>query len=179
MAGTTSKPVETVNLNDRRLIDDCLDGHPEAFGVLVGRYQDRLYNTVCHLTGCAEDARDVVQDTFVKAYQALGSFQGSASFYTWVYRIAVNQAISLKRRDRGVLSIDARREMHGEDPPYDPERTLPSRPLEQAERQRQVREALARHKQAGKLQPRRQRLRLPDLGPTLPLTSPTAPRRSS
>lgn len=144
MAGATSKPIETVNLNDRRLIDECLDGHPEAFGALVRRYEDRLYGTVAHLIGSREDARDIVQETFVKAYQALGTFAGNASFYTWVYRIAVNHAISQKRRQRTVLSIDARRDLHGDDPADDPERTQPSRPLEQAERQRQVQDALAR-----------------------------------
>ena len=68
-----------------------------AFGQLVRRYQDRLYNTVYRLVDNAEDAQDVVQEAFLNAYQSLDSFKGDSLFFTWLYRIAVNTAISLKR----------------------------------------------------------------------------------
>src|SRR3954451_10722082 len=82
------------------LIDACRAGKTEAYGDLVRRYQDRLYPTALRLTGCAEDAQDLLQETFLRAYQKLGRFHGESSFYTWVYRIAVNLALSGRRRRR-------------------------------------------------------------------------------
>ena len=69
-----------MNADDCRLIADCLDGRPAAFGELVRRYQDRLYNTAFRLVGNAEDAQDVVQDAFLHAYQALEGFKGDSQF---------------------------------------------------------------------------------------------------
>ena len=86
--------------DDQCLIDACRAGETEAFGALVRRYQDRLYPTVLRLTGCAADADDVLQDAFLRAYEKLAGFHGESSFYTWVYRIAVNLALSDRRRRR-------------------------------------------------------------------------------
>ena len=86
--------------DDQSLIDACRGGKTEAYGVLVSRYQDRLYPTVLRLAGSPEDAQDLLQDTFLRAYQKLGHFHGESSFYTWVYRIAVNLALSGRRRRR-------------------------------------------------------------------------------
>ena len=98
-----------MNADDQRLIAKCLDGDSVAFGELVRRYQDRLYNTVYRLVDNAEDAADVVQDAFLNAYQSLDGFKGDSLFFTWLYRIAVNTAISHKRKQRVLLSIDAGR----------------------------------------------------------------------
>src|ERR1700738_3773528 len=95
----------TVSADDPRLIAESLKGESAAFGELVRRYQDRLYNTVHRLVDNAEDAQDVVQDAFLNAYQSLGTFKGDSQFFTWLYRIAVNTAISLKRKQRVVYSI--------------------------------------------------------------------------
>ncbi|MFO0892781.1 MAG: sigma-70 family RNA polymerase sigma factor [Isosphaeraceae bacterium] len=92
-----SKAVTTGAPDDDSLVSACRSGHTEAFGVLVRRYQDRLYPTIHHLLGSAEDAQDVVQDAFVRAFQKLDQFQGESSFYTWIYRIAVNLALSGRR----------------------------------------------------------------------------------
>ncbi len=83
--------------DDRGLIAACRAGHTEAFGLLVRRYQDRLYPSMVRLLGSREDAQDVVQDAFIKAFQKLDQFQGESSFYTWIYRIAINLALSGKR----------------------------------------------------------------------------------
>jgi len=72
----------------------------------VRRYQDRLYNSIYRVLDNAEDAADVVQDAFLNAYQSLNSFKGDAEFFTWLYRIAFNSAISLKRKRRAVLRLD-------------------------------------------------------------------------
>jgi RNA polymerase sigma-70 factor (ECF subfamily) len=87
-------------LNDHGLVAACRAGQTEAFGVLVGRYQDRLFPTLVRMLGSREDAQDLVQDAFVKAFQKLDQFQGDSSFYTWIYRIAVNLALSDRRSRR-------------------------------------------------------------------------------
>src|SRR5712691_5272473 len=81
---------------DPKLIQECIKGRPEAFAILVRKYQDRLYNVLYRMVGNAEDARDLAQDAFVQAFRSLDRFQGNAAFYTWLYRIAVNAAISVK-----------------------------------------------------------------------------------
>src|SRR5881628_11926 len=97
-------------LDDQCLIAACRAGKTEAFGVLVNRYQDRLYPTIFRLTGCAEDALDLLQETFLRAYEKLERFHGESSFYTWVYRIAINLALSDRRKRRhdasAGLSVD-------------------------------------------------------------------------
>ncbi len=79
-----------------------------AYDTLVGRYQERIYATVYHMTANHEDANDLAQESFIKAYQALASFKGGSSFYTWLYRIAVNKTINFlkQRRHRGHLSLN-------------------------------------------------------------------------
>ena len=86
--------------DENSLIAACRAGRTEAFGVLVQRYQDRLYPTMLRLTGSADDALDLLQDAFLRAFEKLDRFQGESSFYTWVYRIAVNLALSGRRRRR-------------------------------------------------------------------------------
>jgi RNA polymerase sigma-70 factor (ECF subfamily) len=134
-----------VSLDDHRLIADCLKGDAAAFGVLVRRHQERLYNTVFRLVGNAEDAQDVVQEAFLSAYQSLEGFKGDALFFTWLYRIAVNTAISLKRKQRVLLRIDGGRSGEGGVDPLDPsELSRPGHALEQAEQETRVRRALSR-----------------------------------
>ena len=96
--------------DDDRLIDEALAGHSEAFGQLVLIYQDRLFNTIFHVTGNAEDARDIVQEALVQAYVKLDAFRHHSAFYTWLYRIAFNVAMTHRRRKRPTMSIDQMRE---------------------------------------------------------------------
>ncbi len=93
-------------VDERVLIEACRAGSVEAFGVLVGRCQDRLYPTILRLTGSPEDALDVMQDAFLRAFEKFDSFQGDCRLGTWLYRIAVNLAISRKRRRREFLRLD-------------------------------------------------------------------------
>jgi RNA polymerase sigma-70 factor (ECF subfamily) len=124
-------------LDDQCLIAACRSGKTEAFGVLVSRYQDRLYPTVFRLTGCAEDAHDLLQEAFLRAYEKLGRFHGESSFYTWIYRIAVNLALS-DRRKRRHESIAA---LLG-DVPDDRIEGNPAATLERTERDERIQEAL-------------------------------------
>jgi RNA polymerase sigma-70 factor (ECF subfamily) len=134
-----------VSADDHRLIAECLRGDTAAFGELVRRYQDRLYNTVFRLVDNAEDAQDVVQDAFLNAYQALDHFKGDSLFFTWLYRIAVNTAISLKRKHRVAISMDVSRETGAALEPVDHSvGSQPGHALEQAEQERRIQIALNR-----------------------------------
>ncbi len=134
-----------MNVDDHRLISSCLEGDTAAFGVLVTRYQDRLYNTVYRLVANAEDARDVVQETFLSAYQSLAAFKGDSLFFTWLYRIAINNAISMKRKQRAVLRLTSGLETGAVAEPADrSEATQPGRAMEMAEDERRVHRALNR-----------------------------------
>ncbi|HEY2827051.1 MAG TPA: sigma-70 family RNA polymerase sigma factor [Pirellulales bacterium] len=127
--------------DDLALINETLLGNSSAFGRLVTRYQDRLYNTLVHVTGSAEEGRDVCQDAFVQAFVKLSSFQRTSAFYTWLYRIALNMAASRRRRKRPTVSVDEHRELTGYEPPS--RDGQPSEPLERQERAARVQEALS------------------------------------
>lgn len=91
---------------DEELIRKTLAGVPAAFGELVRKYQDRLYNTMLHVVGDADETLDVVQEAFVQAFINLPSFQGNSAFYTWLYRIAFNVAATHHRRRKSAQSLD-------------------------------------------------------------------------
>ena len=90
------------------LVDRARGGDLRAYDELVKRYQERIYATVYHMTSNHEDANDLAQESFVKAYQALKSFKGGSSFYTWLYRIAVNKTINFlkQRKNRQHMSLN-------------------------------------------------------------------------
>jgi RNA polymerase sigma-70 factor (ECF subfamily) len=84
---------------DRALVQAAQEGDLGAFDELIRRYQERIYGLVYHMTSNHEDANDLAQEAFVKAWKALRNFKGDSSFYTWVYRIAVNHTLNhLKQR---------------------------------------------------------------------------------
>src|ERR1700690_162793 len=98
-----SAPVEEGGLGQR-----ARQGDFEAYDLLVQRYQERIYATIYHMTSNHEDANDLAQESFIKAFQALKSFKGGSSFYTWLYRIAVNKTINFlkQRKNRIHLSLN-------------------------------------------------------------------------
>ncbi|MEI8315368.1 MAG: sigma-70 family RNA polymerase sigma factor [Verrucomicrobiota bacterium] len=93
---------------DETLVARVQDGDQAAFDYLVERYKERLYATVYHMTGNHADANDLVQDAFIKAFTKIRSFKRESSFYTWIYRIAVNHTLNhLKRgKNRQQFSLD-------------------------------------------------------------------------
>ena len=143
-----SVPVEhgskVVSDDDRRLIEECLGGRRDAFGELIYRYQTRLYNAVIRLVDHADDAADIVQDAFLNAYQSLRSFKGDAEFFTWLYRIAFNAAISLKRKKRATVSLDAGGPDGALDPDDPSEYVKPGKALQRSEDEAQLQEAMNR-----------------------------------
>ena len=94
-------------LTDEEAVSRVVGGEGVAFGAIVERYQDRLYNTIFRLSGSPEDARDLLQDTFVKAYENLEGFRGGSGLYTWLFRIAVNTALSHRRGKKPVQAMSA------------------------------------------------------------------------
>ena len=118
---------------------------PATIGELVLRYQDRLFNTVVRLVDNAEDARDVVQEAFLHAYQSLNSFKGDSMFFTWLYRIAVNSAITMKRKQRPLLRIQTTGDEQTTLDPLDPAETnRPGHAMEMAEEELRVHSALSK-----------------------------------
>ncbi len=88
--------------SDQAIVEQVKQGNAEAFGLLVRKYQDRIYSTILHYTNSVDEAADLAQETFVKAYSGLARFNGKSAFYTWLYRIAVNTAIDHLRKKPSV-----------------------------------------------------------------------------
>ena len=113
---TIVRPLATVpnevadgeELDDLTLVRRAQKEDMRAYDALVRRYQERIYATVYHMTSNHEDANDLAQETFIKAFRALKSFKGDSSFYTWIYRIAVNKTINYlkQRKNRLHMSLN-------------------------------------------------------------------------
>lgn len=87
--------------DDATLVGQCLEGNRKAFEALIDRYDKRVFNVVLRLVHDPENARDLTQVVFLKAFEKLRQFDSSFGFYTWVYRIAVNESINfLKKENR-------------------------------------------------------------------------------
>jgi len=104
MAEALSAPSATVEalsqLEDILLVRQAQVGSAAAYDELVRRYQRQIYGVIYHMTAHHEDADDLAQEVFVKAWQALKSFKGDSSFFTWLYRIAINRTLNhLKQRN--------------------------------------------------------------------------------
>jgi RNA polymerase sigma factor (sigma-70 family) len=104
----SERDIDLRHEDDEALVRRAQADDMSAFDLLVERYKERLYATVYHMTANHEDANDLVQETFIKAYKSLRSFRGQSSFYTWVYRIAVNRTINFikRRKNRNQFSLD-------------------------------------------------------------------------
>lgn len=87
---------------DAVLIEKVRDGNRQAFTELMRRYQNRVYWVARRIVGSHDAADDIVQETFIKAFFGLGDFRGSSSFYTWLYRIAVNLSLNAVRKNQVV-----------------------------------------------------------------------------
>lgn len=88
---------------DYELIRSILEGNGERYDDIVERYQAGLYRTAFYYTQSVEDARDITQEIFIKAYNSLASFKQNSTFSTWLYRIAVNHCIDWTRKNKPLL----------------------------------------------------------------------------
>ncbi len=96
------------SVSDTVLVARAKRGDLDAYDQLVRRYQERIYSAMYHMTSNHEDASDLTQESFIKAYRALKSFKGDSSFFTWLYRIAINKAINFLKQRKHVheMSLD-------------------------------------------------------------------------
>ncbi len=98
---------DTADEQDRALVRRYLEGDQDAAGGLVDRYQQRLFNVALRMLGDAQDAEDVTQTVFLNAFDKLGTYDPAHRFFSWVYRMAVNESLNvLKRRKRNVTLED-------------------------------------------------------------------------
>lgn len=133
------------DLSDEAVVAQVRDGNTDAFGILVRKYQDRIYSTILNYVHNQEDALELSQEAFVKAYSGLRKFHGKSAFYTWLYRIAINTAIdSLRKRPaQKVESLEDDKfteigfEPVSVDPTVDPVKALSAR-----ERQQKLQQAI-------------------------------------
>lgn len=93
-------------MSDRDAVARAREGDQEAFRVLVERYQGRAHRLALRVLRDEEQARDAVQDAFLKVHSNLGRFENRSSFYTWLYRLVMNVCLDAKRRDRSSRFVD-------------------------------------------------------------------------
>jgi RNA polymerase sigma-70 factor, ECF subfamily len=99
-------PVSSLaDADETTLVAQSREGDTAAFGELVRRYEGKIFRLAQHVTQNREDAEDVLQETFMKSYEHLDQFQGNSKFYTWIVRIAVNQALMKLRRRKTDKSV--------------------------------------------------------------------------
>ena len=144
---TLDRAVSAVG-DEAALVAELRAGSEEAFAYLLGVYQNPVYDMVAHIVESPADAADVLQDVFLKVYKGVGNFHGESSLKTWIYRIAVHEALNhrrgfLRRLRREPFSLDptepnSRAEQHAAD-----KLDTPYGVAEQAEREEIVRKALA------------------------------------
>jgi RNA polymerase sigma-70 factor (ECF subfamily) len=115
---------------DGTYVDRCIRGDLEAFGTLIERYQRQIFRAVMHMVGNYEDAREVTQQVFLKAFEHLATFDRDRKFFSWLYRIAMNESIN---------HVKARRNY---EPLGEGEAAPRSEPIEILERNRAVRQAV-------------------------------------
>jgi RNA polymerase sigma-70 factor, ECF subfamily len=132
---------------DELLVERARRGDAEAFEQLVSQHEKRVYNYAYRLTGNHEDASDIAQEAFVRAYMSLGEFRGDASFATWLYRIVYNASLDelRKRKRQRVTSLDEPVSPNDEEPMSRQVATGedgPEQALERVEIQRAVQESI-------------------------------------
>jgi RNA polymerase sigma-70 factor (ECF subfamily) len=99
--------------SDRELVLESQRGDREAFRELVERYQRKIVAVAVGMVQNQDDALEIAQEAFIKAYQSLDKFKGESSFYTWLYRIVVNRAIDFRRRERRAPTVPLERPAGG------------------------------------------------------------------
>lgn len=90
---------QTIAFEDLALVDRCRKGEMQAFGLLVAKYQDRIFNLVSRMCPRRADAEELAQEVFLRALEKLDQFRGHSQFYTWLFRIAANLVLSHRRRE--------------------------------------------------------------------------------
>ena len=130
------------NLDDHQLVDLCREGDETAFDLLVLRHQDRLFHSLVSMLKSRDDAMDIAQSALMQAHRKLDTFRGESAFYSWLYRIAVNLALSwLRKQKTPAVSLDSLHDESGFEIAAD--NSQPQASLLRDEHRRLVRETLA------------------------------------
>ncbi|ODA27953.1 sigma-70 family RNA polymerase sigma factor [Planctopirus hydrillae] len=129
-------------LTDEELIQAAQTGHTEGFTLLVRRYEQRLFRSMTRISGSPEDAEDICQEAFTRAWRAISKFRGESQFYSWVFRIALNLLRSSKRQLKASVSLDAVRDAIGDDLEDQRADVDPSHSLQVRDQQRVVQAAM-------------------------------------
>ena len=96
-----------MEIDERHIIKEVLNGRNGQYEHILNKYGELVYNLILHIVSCKEDAEELTQDVFIKAFRLLSSFREESSFSTWIYRIATNTAISaVRRRKHDTLHLD-------------------------------------------------------------------------
>jgi RNA polymerase sigma-70 factor, ECF subfamily len=102
--------IEQRAINDPKFLEALRQGHRQAFAELVDATSQQIYRLALKMLGDPQDAEDVLQETYLKAFRSLPAFEGRSSLTTWLYRIAVNESLMMIRKRRPQVSIDETRE---------------------------------------------------------------------
>ncbi len=94
------------NVEDVQLIEQCLNGNNRAFGELVERYQKPLFNAALKIVNDVDVAKDVTQTAFISAYEKLDTYNQKYKFFSWIYRMVVNEAINMLRQQKSRVNLD-------------------------------------------------------------------------
>lgn len=96
-----------MNIDERNIIQEILDGKSNRYEYFLNKYGELVFGLIVRIVSCQEDAEELTQDVFLKAFQQLSSFKAESSFSTWIYRIATNTALSsIRKRKYDVLHLD-------------------------------------------------------------------------
>jgi RNA polymerase sigma-70 factor, ECF subfamily len=124
-----------VDDDDQRLVDRCLKGDRDAFAELVVRYQRPIYHMAFRVLGNVEDAREIAQDVFLKVAERLDEYDPRFKFFSWIYRITINQSLNLRRRN-------GHEELQGEDLEVPDPGAGPEASMSAAQQSAQIQKAL-------------------------------------
>ena len=122
-------------MDEAAVVQSAQKGDPEAFGLLVDRYADRIYNLLVRMAG-PQEADDLMQETFMKAYANMATFSGASAFYTWLFQIALNTSRSFRRK-KAPVTLSAEQEEDAN--PFDRIVSHNPGPAAEAEKAEQVR----------------------------------------
>jgi RNA polymerase sigma-70 factor (ECF subfamily) len=92
--------------SDQVFVQECLAGNREAFGVLIGRHQRAVFNVALRMTKDFPEAQDITQAVFIKAYEKLGEYDARYKFFSWIYRMAVNESLNVIKRKQRFEELD-------------------------------------------------------------------------
>lgn len=98
------------SVEEMELVQRARDGDATAFAEIVVRYQDRIYNLAFRMLGNEVDAADAAQEAFIAAWESMGRFRGQSALYTWLYRVAMNKALGLRRRRQARREVSSNAE---------------------------------------------------------------------